>query len=219
MKDICAVLFDMDGLLIDDERINIGSCCEMAEIMGFTIDPLDIARHCMGATRETVIDCYRAILPADVDVNAFLEAKNKLLLKHFEELGFPPMKGAEELLSWLHLHGIACVLATSSGMDKVEARLGSAGLAHLLDHIVTGDMVTHSKPDPEIYLKAAAKADAPIEKCLVLEDSYNGVRAGRASGAVVGMVPDTLPFDDTCAPHVDFVFDSLRDVIDWLQAD
>ena len=92
MKDIRAVLFDMDGLLIDDERINIGSCCEMAEIMGFTIDPLDIARHCMGATRETVIDCYRAILPADVDVKAFFEAKNKLLLKHFEELGFPPRK-------------------------------------------------------------------------------------------------------------------------------
>ena len=217
MRDIRAVLFDMDGLLIDDERININCCCDTAKDMGFTIDPLAVARHCMGATRDTVLDCYRAILPADIDVKTFFDTKNKLLIRRFEEHGFPPMKGAPELLAWLREHGVACVLATSSGVEKASVRLGGAGLANMLDHMVTGDMVMNSKPDPEIYLKAAAMAGVPIEKCLVLEDSYNGVRAGRAAGAVVGMVPDTLPFDDTCAPHVDFVFDSLLDVIDWMQ--
>ena len=126
------------------------------------------------------------------------------------------MKGAKELLAWLKEHGIPCVLATSTSVELATKRLKMAGIYDCLQHYITGDMVTRSKPDPEIYLKAADAAGVPIEKCLVLEDSYNGILSGRASGAVVGMVPDMLPYDESCADSVDAVFDSLLDVIEWI---
>ena len=127
------------------------------------------------------------------------------------------MKGAAELLRWLHEHGIICVLATATQEPTAVSRLQSAGLLEYLSLRVTGNMVQNSKPHPETYLKAAEVAGVPIEECLVLEDSFNGIRAGRASGAIVGMVPDCLPFDESCAPYCDQVFDSLLDVIRWIE--
>jgi len=217
MRKINAVLFDMDGLLLDDERINIQCCCETARAWGFELDPTTVARAVMGTTRATVVSHYKRVLPAHVDARAFFEEKNKLLHRRFEENGFAPMKGAPELLRWLNEQGISCVLATSSSRELADKRLQLAGLDGMLQYYVTGDMVKNSKPHPEIFLKAAEIAGAAIETCLVLEDSYNGVRAGRAAGAVVGMVPDMVPYDETFAASVDYVFNSLLDVIDWMQ--
>ena len=216
MKDIRAVLFDMDGLLLDDERINIECCVELGRKWGFELDPVTVARAVMGATRATVVSCYALVLPKDVDAQLFFDTKRGLLHERFEQEGIKPMKGAVELLTWLKEHSIPCVLATSTAADLAEKRLKMAGIYDGLQYYITGDMVQKSKPDPEIYLKAAAAAGVPIEKCLVLEDSYNGVLSGRASGATVGMVPDLLPCDNSCSENVDVVFDSLLDVIDWI---
>ena len=216
MKDIRAVLFDMDGLLLDDERTNIECCIEQGREWGFELDPTTLARAVMGATRATVVSCYARVLPAGVDAQHFFDSKRDRLYERFEREGIKVMKGAKELLAWLKEHGIPCVLATSTSVELATKRLKMAGIYDCLQHYITGDMVTRSKPDPEIYLKAADAAGVPIDKCLVLEDSYNGILSGRASGAVVGMVPDMLPYDESCADSVDAVFDSLLDVIEWI---
>lgn len=216
MKDIRAVLFDMDGLLLDDERANIECCIEQGREWGFELDPTTIARAVMGATRATVVSCYARVLPAGVDAQHFCDSKRDRLYERLEREGIKAMKGAKELLAWLKEHGIPCVLATSTSVEQATKRLKMAGIYDCLQHYITGDMVTRSKPDPEIYLKAADAAGVPIDKCLVLEDSYNGILSGRASGAVVGMVPDMLPYDESCADSVDAVFDSLFDVIEWI---
>ena len=216
MKDIHAVLFDMDGLLLDDERINIECCIELGREWGFELDPTAVARAVMGSTRATVVSCYARVLPEGTDAQLFFDSKRDRLHERFRREGIKPMKGAVELLKWLGEHGVPCVLATSTSIDLATQRLRTAGIYDYLQYYITGDMVTHSKPDPEIYLKAAAAAGVPIEKCLVLEDSYHGILSGRASGAIVGMVPDMLPYDESCADSVDVVFDSLLDVIDWI---
>lgn len=216
MKDIRAVLFDMDGLLLDDERINIECCIDQAHEWGFDLDPVTVARAVMGATRATVVSCYARVLPDGVDAQLFFDSKRERLHERFAREGIKPMKGSVELLAWLNEHHIPCVLATSTSVELATSRLQSAGIYDRLQHYVTGDMVRNSKPDPEIYLKAAKAAGVPIDKCLVLEDSYNGILSGRASGALVGMVPDMVPYEESFRDHVDIVFSNLLEVIDWI---
>ena len=218
MKKIRAVLFDMDGLLIDTERQSMRAACALGEEMGFKLEIPVLARAVMGVRREHVVQSYGSVLPDWVDPEAFYAKKNERMREISLTEGVPPMKGAAELLRWLHDHGIACVLATATQEPTAVSRLQSAGLLEYLSLRVTGNMVQNSKPHPETYLKAAEVAGVPIEECLVLEDSFNGIRAGRASGAVVGMVPDCLPYDESCAPYCDQVFGSLLDVIEWLEA-
>ena len=110
------------------------------------------------------------------------------------------------------------MLATATKREEAECRLRDLGLWDYLPHQITGGDVSQSKPHPETYLKAAAAAGAAPENCLVLEDSFNGIRSGRAAGAVVGMVPDTLPYDNLCQPYCDVVFNDLTEVIGWLQS-
>lgn len=216
MREIYAVLFDMDGLLVDSERPNLECSVALAKTMGFELDMLALARKVMGSTRNSVLDNYRAALPEFVDAEAFFHEKNRMFRARMEKESYRPMKGAETLLKWLKQQGITCVLATSTPYDRAMQRLADVGLSGMLDHILTGDMVQNGKPAPDCFLKAASMANVAPQHCLVLEDSFNGVRAGRAAGAIVGMVPDVLPFDDTFAPYCDVVFEDLEQVIGWI---
>ena len=219
MKPIRAVLFDMDGLLLDTERRNMECALAVAKEMGFELDMASLSRVVCGVRRALAVETYALCLPDWVDAAAFYDRKTELIHERLQTEKLTPMKGAEELLKWLNSHGIVCVLATSTARDSAEKNLRSLGLWDLLPCRVTGDMVSQSKPHPESYLKAAEAAGFPPEECLVLEDSFNGIRAGRAAGACVGMVPDTMPYDEHCAPYCDAVFHDLTEVIDWIQAD
>lgn len=215
MRNIRAVLFDMDGLLLDTESLNMQVTVELAQEMGITVDPQFVARNVFGKRRAEVVAAYAAALPDGVDVPKFYEEKNRRLRERIEQ-GIEAKKGALELLTWLTQRGIPCVLATATASDLAEKRLRSTGLWELLPLRVTGDMTVNGKPHPETYLRAAELAGIHPSECLVLEDSFNGIRAGRAAGAVVGMVPDLVPYDETCAPYCDAVFEDLTQVIGWL---
>ena len=217
MRNIRAVLFDMDGLLLDTEHQNIACVCQTARDMGFALDGETVARRVMGIARAQVVSAYGSLLPPGTDAAEFYRRKNELL--HTLRLTQPvaPKKGAPELLEWLHERGIACVLVTATGRDMAEKLLRGCGLWDLLPWRVTGDMPLRSKPDPEPYLRGAQLAGVPPSECLVLEDSFNGIRSGRAAGCKVGMVPDTLPYDESCAPFCDAVFNDLTQVSAWLE--
>ena len=217
MNKIRAVLFDMDGLLIDTESQNLRAAQEIGREMGFEIHIPTVARAVLGTRREVVVAAYGSVLPEGTDAADFYERKNKRVREIRAREGIRPCKGAPELLKWLTDHRIPCVLATSTRSELVETCLKEAGLAQYFDLRITGSMVQNGKPHPETYLKAASLAGVPAEDCLVLEDGFLGLQAGRASGAVVGMVPDTLPYDALCEPYTDQVFESLLDVISWLE--
>lgn len=219
MKNIKAVLFDMDGLLVDTERRNMECAAEVARELGFELDIPSLARVVCGVRREFAVETYASALPSRVDAEWFYARKTELIHERLKTEKIQPMKGASELLRWLNSHGIACVLATASKFESAQANLSALGLWDDLPLRITGDAVSHSKPHPETYLKAAQLAGVSPAECLVLEDSFNGIRSGRAAGAVVGMVPDTLPYDEQCVPYCDAVFSDLAEVIEWIQKD
>lgn len=217
MKNIRAVLFDMDGLVLDSEKISIRATRQAAAEMGFEVDITDLYTKVMGAFGPVAIEAFKSCLPEGTDVMAFIRRKNELQRQFRAEAVIQPMKGAPELLQWLTDRGVKCVLATSTGAELAYPQLEKVGLLHYFTHRMTGDKVTHCKPDPEIYLKAAETAGVPAAECLVLEDSPNGIRSGRAAGCVVGMVPDSVPYVEADAPYCDAVFSDLFEVIDWMQ--
>ncbi len=214
MRTIRAVLFDMDGLLIDSERIGIRASVRAGKALGYPVDEA-LAMQMLGLTRAGSAAKYRAAIPG-MDVEAFYAAFTREMEDEIDRQGVPCMPGAQELLAWLQERGIPRVLATSTAQALADKRMERAGIARFLPLRVTGDDVAHSKPDPEIFLKAASLAAIDPEACLVLEDSVNGIRAGRAAGAVVGMVPDLTPYSDACAPYCDAVFRSLFEAKEWL---
>lgn len=217
MRNIHAVLFDMDGLLINTERVNVECAQAAAREWGFEIDGVAMARTVMGLTRERVLSAYAKLLPDGMDAEAFYRFKVEKIMQRRAVEGIRPMKGAKELLEWLNGQGIACVLVTSTAREGAERTLRELGMWELLPCRITGDMLTRSKPDPEPYLRAAELANVDPARCLVLEDSLNGLRSGRAAGCVTGMVPDTLPYSEECAPYCDQVFEDLNAVRRWME--
>lgn len=195
-------LFDLDGVLIDSETAysEIWTRIEREYPTGIE----DFARKIKGTTLEKILsDNY-----PDASTRAKVEAR---LYELEGQMKYTPLPGAVELLSTLKGRGIPAVIVTSSN-DKKMQHLWSdlPDFRQYFRKIVDGDMVTHSKPDPEGYLLGASLIDRKPEHCVVFEDSLQGVKAGHNSGAYVVGVAGTLPAE-TIAPYCDMVVDTLED--------
>ena len=187
---IRAVLFDMDGLLIDSERLAQRSCLQAGRELGYPIDE-SVTRRLLGCTHE---ECERIISEAlpGVDVLDYFKRSKRMLDESFpKELKAKP--GAVTFVSWLSRHGIPYALASSSTRERIVQSLSITGLAFLFPVCLTGEDAAHSKPEPDLFLAAAARLGVSPRDCLVLEDSVNGIKAGRAAGSFVCMIPDIIP--------------------------
>ncbi|MBR1534243.1 MAG: HAD family hydrolase [Ruminococcus sp.] len=121
------------------------------------------------------------------------------------------------MFSWLEEQGANIALASSTRREHVYPMLDGADLTKYFKAIVCGDMVGHSKPDPEIFLAAAAKLGADPADCYIIEDSYNGIRAAHAAGAHPIMVPDIVRPDDEIKGLTEAVLPTLLNVRDYLE--
>jgi HAD superfamily hydrolase (TIGR01509 family) len=128
----------------------------------------------------------------------------------------PIKSGVREILDYLKSSNKKIALATSTKKTSVIRRLSEAGLLEYFDEIVTGDMVTHSKPHPEIYLFACEKIGVKPEDAYAIEDSYNGIRSATSGGLRTIMVPDLLPANDEMHELAETILNDLNEVIEYL---
>lgn len=187
---IDAVVFDMDGTLLDTEAVYkevlFGVCAELGHAMTD-----EIHRAMVGNPREH----NRALLKREFGEGFQLEAYVERTRAGFlERLGesVPLKQGARDLLGLLRELGVPCAVATSSYRADALRNLEKAGLLEFFATIVGRDEVTHAKPDPEPFLLAAKRMGVDPTHCLAIEDSHNGVRAAHAAGMHTIMVPDIL---------------------------
>ncbi|MDE1148761.1 MAG: HAD family phosphatase [Azospirillaceae bacterium] len=187
---IHAVIFDMDGLLIDSERPLRGAMLAAA----VTVErPLTEAFYSTligrpyPAVRQMLVDHFGG----EALFERFTTLYRGAIQAHFEA-GIALMTGVVELLDDLDAAGIPMAVATSTQRERALHHLTQAGIAHRFRAIIGGDDVTQGKPHPEPYLKAAAALDIDPSHCLALEDSHNGIRAAHAAGMMAVMVPDLL---------------------------
>ena len=212
---IDSVIFDMDGLMFDTERVWATLWEPALATLGLSYkEGLDVAAR--GTAGDTMRAVLRRFYGPDCDPDRIIEALHEQGVIAFQAP--PPKKpGLDELLAWLDANHIPMAVASSSRVHVIEGNLNNWGLTHYFKALVSGQQVKHSKPDPEIFLLAAEKLGTDPAHTLVLEDSYNGVRAGAAGGFVTVMVPDLLPADDEMRGLYTMECTSLNEVLDKLK--
>ena len=208
-----AVIFDMDGLLMDSERVGLDVMHGCGLLQGYDI-PVAMVRETIGSNKQSSSDLYHRFFP-DLDTDRlFLDFKNDMC-DLAKEGKIPLKKGARDLLEEIRRREIPMAVASSSGLETIRIYLQSVGVIDYFDALVTGNGLP-SKPAPDVFLKAASALGAEPERCLVLEDSLNGIKAGRAAGMTVVMVPDVFPYTDDLARYVNHVLPDLAAVIPLL---
>jgi len=193
MNEGFAVLFDMDGVIFDSERAVLAVWQELAAELG--LEEIEAVFHrCIGTNKERTRGIFLEAYP-EQDFSAFDQSCRARFLSRYGGGRLPVKPGAREILTALKARGVPLALASSTRCETVCRELDEAGLLGYFDAVVGGDQVTRSKPDPEIFLTAAEKLGAAPGACIVIEDSFNGVRAAAAAGMRPVMVPDLLPPD------------------------
>ena len=187
-----AVIFDMDGLMFDTETLNMKGWYEAARKHGYEMTDDVIHAH-IGADLPTTRRLMTAHFGPGFDFDAVRNDRIAWSWAWIEERGMPEKPGLRELLAWLRERSILTAIATSSGKRFVDFYLEHSGLAHPFDAIVTWREGMPGKPAPDLFLAAANELGVRPERCVVLEDSYNGIRAAHAAGMIPIMVPDLLP--------------------------
>ena len=188
MAEMQAVIFDVDGLLLDSEAVYRQSWTEAAASQRFVLSHERYATF-IGQRIAWCEEQLAALAGPDFNLIAFRAAWRvgwRAIARH----GVAPKPGARELVAALRAHGVPCGLATSSA--RPEAELSLAAWISDFDAVATGDQVVNGKPAPDIYLLAASRLGIAPERCLALEDSANGARSALAAGMRLIIVPDLV---------------------------
>lgn len=195
--DIELIIFDMDGLMFDTERLSYQAWKEAASLYNYHIDQ-DLFEKTIGTnlakTKEIYFEYFGSSFPFDL----IKDERVKLSDKFVKTNGVPIKNGLYELLAYLDLKNIKTAVATSTSRIRALNLLSLAQIVDQFDYILCGDEVENSKPNPEIFLKVASKLECKPSKCLVLEDSELGILASHNAGMMPLMVPDFIePSEDT----------------------
>ncbi len=204
------VIFDMDGVIFDSERLLVQCWRTVADRCGIPDIEATLAL-CLGVSadvsRQIYFDRYGPDFPLDD-----YKVETRALFQAACPNGHPPMKpGARALLLDLQARGVPLALASSTRTEVVRRELAAAGLLDCFTAVICGDQVARSKPAPDIFLAAAEALGARPEDCFVIEDSFNGVRAARAAGTRVLMVPDVVPPDGEMEEKVEAILAGLEE--------
>lgn len=213
---IKAVVFDMDGVLFDTEKLCLDSWDAIAKENGVG-DVETVFLQCVGRnsndTRTIIMEHYGEDFPYDT----FRKRASEWTREYLRNNGMPIKPGVREILEFLKGAGYEIGLASSSGKETVLSHLQAAGLLEYFSVIVTGDMVEHSKPNPDIYLLACEEMKVAPEAAYAIEDSPNGIRAAHAAGMSPIMVPDLIAPDDEMKELSFRIFKDLYEVKDFFQ--
>lgn len=211
-----AVVFDMDGVLFDTERLCMESWVAVAEEDNLP-DMENIFPLCIGGnandSKKIVLEAYGQ----DFDYDTFRKKASDWFWAYIEKNGLPIMDGVHEILDWLKKEDYIIGLASSTKRSTVMDHLEHAGIKDYFQAIVTGDMVEHSKPLPDIYLIACRELGVKPDEAYAVEDSPNGIRSAHAAGMCPLMVPDMLQPDEEMERLSHRIFRNLAEVLEFMK--
>lgn len=217
-RDIRAVIFDQDGVMFDTERMSAKAWNKAGEELGIVMEE-EFLCTIRGMNYQDATARFEVKFGGSgIDYEELRRRKKEYFTAMRKELPLPVKPGLHELLAYLKEQGYKIALATGSTKEYSLDNLSEAGVTEYFEYIISGDMVEHAKPSPDIFLKSAQVLGEKPENCLVLEDSLNGVEAGISGGFVTVMVPDMTQPDEALRNRVDAVCETLADVKTWLQA-
>lgn len=213
-----AVVFDMDGVIFDSERLYRKHWMISGKEYG--IDAQEMEEVCnliAGATKERNEKLMKARFGEDFDYMLFRQKTLDRMDDEIQREGLEIKEGVVEILDYLKEHGYKIGLATSTIQERAERNLRNAGLLEKFDHIVYGGIVAHGKPAPDIYLKACEELSVNPSEAIGIEDSINGVLSSAAAGLYTIMVVDLIKPTQEVKELADQIYPSMFDVIQLLE--
>lgn len=210
------VIFDMDGLMFDTERLYTKLWWKAGMECGenFSDEFLDSFR---GMNPQAVHDIFIEKIGNDFDYIRCRDLKRQYTIDYMNTEGAPLKKGLKELLRYLKQSGIKIAVATSTARYLAEIILKSGNVYDYVDVFVPGDLVERSKPYPDIFWKAAKMMELDPKNCLVLEDSIMGVQAGIAAGGYTIHIPDMQIVPKEFLDQATETLPDLEQVIIWIE--
>lgn len=215
MKKIDAVIFDMDGVLIDSERISFQCFQEVFKEYNYKMDEkfyLKLIGRNVKSIKEIMKEEYGEDFPFDIIYRKKADLAHEITDKN----GVIVKPGVHELLDYLNEKNYKIAVASSTRKERVLQLLEEAKIKDKVDYIIGGDQVENSKPNPEIFLKAAKGLDVKAENCIVIEDSDAGITAAHAAKMVGIHVPDMKFLEEDTKALAYKICESLFEVKEYL---
>lgn len=210
-----AIIFDMDGLMFDTERLAKEAWQQVGEEMGLPITE-EVICHIRGATPAASQAVFSTFFGEEFDYAKAKARRNELVEAEIARHGVPVKQGLVYLLKTCRQQNILCAVASSSPRATAVRYLAMAGIESFFSAVIGAEDVTRSKPAPDCFLAAARALGARPKDCLVLEDSANGLYAAKAAQIPSICIPDlTLP-EKAALSSTQAVLERLDQVVDWL---
>ena len=216
VKPVAGVIFDMDGVILDTEKLYGRFWQEAAIALGYPMTH----RQALGMrslNRQAGQEKLESYFGPGISHSQVRSKRIELMDAYIAQHGVELLPGVREILAFLKQRGIATAIATSSPMERVERYLRPYGVLSRFDALCSGYDVPRGKPEPDIYLKAAAMIGLPPEKCLAVEDSPAGILSASRAGCMPVFVPDQDRADEDTKELLYAHADSLLDLIDLLK--
>lgn len=186
---IKAIIFDMDGLMIDSERVTFECYQERLKDMNLTMDE-EFYKTLLGKPIKGIYQRFYDVYGNDFPIQNVIQDVHQLMAERFETEGVPVKKGLVKLLHYLKDNNYKTIVATSSNRDRVDKILSQAKITEFFDDSICGDEVTKGKPNPEVFLKSCQKLGVNVDEAIVLEDSEAGIQASYDANIKVICIPD-----------------------------
>ena len=213
---IRGVLFDMDGVILDTEKLYARFWAAGCECYGYHMT-YQQALGMRSLNAQAGQAYLSSLFGPEISYPQVRAKRIELMDAYVEENGVEAKPGIVQLLDHLANRSIPYAITTASPLDRIANHLGRLGLYERFDHICTAHAVAHGKPAPDIYLLGAKTIGVPAERCLALEDSYTGLLSAHRAGCLASIVPDL----DQPSPEILEIayarLDSLNDVIDLME--
>jgi HAD superfamily hydrolase (TIGR01509 family) len=218
VKNLQAIIFDMDGLLVDSETVWEAAEIELIESRGRKFDKA-VREQFMGMRMDEFFRRLREAFQLEDSAESLYAELIGTMLELIPERALP-MPGAGELLEYVIENRIPCAIASGSPKEVIECVVSSRGWIDVFPLRISADLVARGKPAPDVYLETARQLGVLPENCLALEDSPNGARAAVAAGMVCYAVADKRHMrDDAFDGITEHIFHSLHDVLAELQSE
>ncbi|MDE6388248.1 MAG: HAD family phosphatase [Lachnospiraceae bacterium] len=216
MRKCDAVIFDMDGVIFDSERL-ILECWERVAQKHHLDGITEAMTACIGTnevkTQEIIFDCYGKDFPYDE-----LRKEASVLFHEMSDRdGLPVKRGLRDLLDYLKECKVPIAVASSTRLETVSRELQQAGLYNYFQVVMGGDQLKRSKPEPDIYLMTCDKLGVLPARAYAIEDSHNGIRSAYSAGMSPIMVPDLLPATEEMRKKSVVVLEDLLQVRRWFE--
>lgn len=213
---IKGAVFDMDGLMIDTEKLLVRFWREAAAEHGYNMT----VEHVLGIrslSRKYAIPKLKGIFGEDFDFLSVRARRIELMNSYIDEHGFDVKKGLFELLEYLQSNSYKIAVATATDITRATAYLNRINALEYFDAIVCGDMIKNGKPEPDIYLEAAKRLELEPCECAAFEDSPNGIKSAYTAGCHTIMIPDLTQPDDEVNGMLSAVYESLDKAVEFFE--